>query len=703
MQKLIAYIYFISVCTLCVAQNNKADSLRQVLLSIPEDTNKVNKLLQLSKDYMNSLPEDAIRYGTQAKDLAQKLKFNTGKAVALKNIGMVYYNQTKYVETIEYWNQSYLLFDSIGDIVNEALMLSNLGSVYMNRGDDAKALEYFFKSLHLAEQSGDQHKIAIAMGNIGTVYSNNKFTYDQALEYYLKALPISEKLGDNNVLGGLLVNIGETYLRRDKDDSALYYFKRSLTAYENTENIPYSLNDIGKTYTKKGNYTLARQYHEKALSFAIKLNLQLDIAQSYLGLGDTYYKSGNYGQAVDAYSNARSTASSISVKKELKDAYQGLALTYAALQDYHNAFDYQTLYTNIKDTLFNLEIAEKFSKLQTNFEIQKKQSQIDILTKDRALQQLELDRQKFARNTFAAGLAFVVVITFILFKLYRKVGRRTLQLRRSLEELKSTQAQLIQSEKIASLGALTAGIGHEIQNPLNFVNNFSEVNIELLHELEEGPLNKLPEDEKAAFVEIVADLATNMDKISHHGKRASAIVKGMLQHSQYSAGQKEPTNINTLADEYLRLSSHGLRAKDNSFNVTMETSFDQSIPKVNIIPQDIGRVFLNLLTNAFYSVTEKKKLHPENYNPTISVSTKKLTDKMQVIIRDNGMGIPKKVLDKIFQPFFTTKPAGQGRGLGLSLSYDMIKVHGGELKVDTKEGEFAEFSFYLPLVSQQAS
>jgi two-component system, NtrC family, sensor kinase len=699
MQKIIVFIYLISFYTQCVAQNNESDSLKQALSAAKDDTSKVNKLLQLSKDYVTSAPAEAITYGIAARDLAQKLRFITGKANALKNIGMVYYNQTKYVETIEYWSQSYLLFDSIGDKINEALLLSNLGSVYMNQGDDAKALEYYFKSLQLAEESGDKHKIAIAMGNIGTIYSNNKFTYDKALTYYLKALPLSEELGDKNIMGGLLVNIGETYLHRDKDDSALYYFKKSLVAYENTENIPYSLNDIGKTYTKQGNYGLAKQYHQQALSFAKKLDLQLDIVQSYLGLGAAYYKEEDYKEAINAFENARSITSAINLKKELKDAYQGLALANASLGDFKNAFRYQTLYTDIKDTLFNVDIAEKFGNLQTNFEIQKKQSQIDMLTKDQALQKLEVRRQKFARNTFAAGLAFVFVITFILFKLYRKVGRRTLQLRRSLEELKSTQAQLIQSEKIASLGALTAGIGHEIQNPLNFVNNFSEVNIELLRELEEGPLKKLSETDKMQAIEIVTDLEQNMEKINHHGKRAATIVKGMLQHSHSAAGVKEPTNINTLADEYLRLSAHALRAKDNSVNVTTQTGFDENIGDINVIPQEIGRVLLNLFTNAFYSVTEKKKLQPEGYKPTVSVTTKKLIDKLQVIVKDNGTGIPKKVMERIFQPFFTTKPPGQGTGLGLSMSYDIIKAHGGELKAATKEGEFAEFIITLPLVS----
>ncbi len=264
----------------------------------------------------------------------------------------------------------------------------------------------------------------------------------------------------------------------------------------------------------------------------------------------------------------------------------------------------------------------------------------------------------------------------------------------TLSELKSTQSLLIQSEKMASLGELTAGIAHEIQNPLNFVNNFSEVNAELIDELNE----ELGKGNFEDAIEIAIDIKANEDKIKHHGKRAEAIVKGMLQHSRTSSGVKEPTNINTLADEYLRLAYHGLRAKDKTFNAKMETDFDESIGNVNIIPQDIGRVILNLITNAFYVVDEKKKKQPDGYDPIVKVSTKKNTDTVMITVKDNGNGIPPKVLDKIFQPFFTTKPTGQGTGLGLSLSYDIIKAHGGELKVETKEGEGSEFKIELPLI-----
>jgi signal transduction histidine kinase len=277
--------------------------------------------------------------------------------------------------------------------------------------------------------------------------------------------------------------------------------------------------------------------------------------------------------------------------------------------------------------------------------------------------------------------------------LQEEVNRQTAEIRTTLENLRSTQSQLIQSEKMASLGELTAGIAHEIQNPLNFVNNFSEVNKELVDELK----SELATGNTQQAKEIADDIKDNSEKINHHGKRADAIVKGMLQHSRSSSGVKEPTNINALADEYLRLAYHGLRAKDKSFNATLKTDYDETIGTINIIPQDIGRAVLNLITNAFYAVTEKKKHLGDGYEPTVSISTKKINSKIEIKVADNGNGIPQKVLDKIFQPFFTTKPTGQGTGLGLSLSYDIIKAHGGELKVETKESEGSEFVILLPV------
>ncbi|HCM76847.1 MAG TPA: two-component sensor histidine kinase [Cytophagales bacterium] len=275
--------------------------------------------------------------------------------------------------------------------------------------------------------------------------------------------------------------------------------------------------------------------------------------------------------------------------------------------------------------------------------------------------------------------------------LEKQVNERTQELKQSLDTLKSTQSQLIQSEKMASLGELTAGIAHEIQNPLNFVNNFSEVSTELVDEMK----SEIDAGNNEEAKEIAADLKENLQKINHHGKRAGDIVKGMLQHSRSSSGQKELTDINALADEYLRLAYHGLRAKDKSFNAVMKTEFDETIEKVNVIPQDIGRVMLNLITNAFYAVNDKKKSTLEGYEPVVTVSTRKTEEGIEVAVKDNGNGIPGHIKEKIFQPFFTTKPTGQGTGLGLSLSYDIVKTHGGELRVETKAGEETKFSFIL--------
>jgi signal transduction histidine kinase len=292
----------------------------------------------------------------------------------------------------------------------------------------------------------------------------------------------------------------------------------------------------------------------------------------------------------------------------------------------------------------------------------------------------------------AQNLANAFSAAYSRYEDFNKLELANKKIEKTLVDLKQTQTQLIQSEKMASLGELTAGIAHEIQNPLNFVNNFSEVSAELIDEM-----NEEMEGGNLEFAkEIAADLKQNLEKINHHGKRAGEIVKGMLQHSRTSSGQKEMTDINALADEYLRLAFHGLRAKDKSFNAKMESKFDPDLPKLEVIPQDIGRVILNMITNAFYVVDEKKKSGIEDYEPTVWVTTNKMKDSIEVSIRDNGNGIPQNVLDKIFQPFFTTKPTGKGTGLGLSLSYDIVKAHGGELKVETNEGEGTEFKIVLP-------
>jgi len=373
--------------------------------------------------------------------------------------------------------------------------------------------------------------------------------------------------------------------------------------------------------------------------------------------------------------------------------YRLLGSLYEITGDNVKANEAYKSFINLQDS-----IAADQSKYRTlSFETEQQISANEI-----AISELENENKLSAvTKKFTMGIAALFIMLagtiYYRFKTKQKANQVLQEQKERVEytltELKATQAQLIHAEKMASLGELTAGIAHEIQNPLNFVNNFSELNTELIHELEEE-VNKGNLDDVRA---IAADIKLNEQKINHHGKRADAIVKGMLQHSRKSTGAKEPTDVNALADEYLRLSYHGLRAKDKNFNAMINTNFDESIGKVNIIPQDIGRVLLNLFNNGFYATHERQKVDGAAFKPVVSVAIKKIDHAIEIRVTDNGTGIPSAIKDKIFQPFFTTKPTGQGTGLGLSLSYDIVKAHGGDIKVDSKEGEGTAFIITIPI------
>jgi signal transduction histidine kinase len=330
-----------------------------------------------------------------------------------------------------------------------------------------------------------------------------------------------------------------------------------------------------------------------------------------------------------------------------------------------------------------------------------------LLSENKRIEAIEDERsEKVARWTNFGAISFSILIGVIALLLFRNVRQSRLansslieqkeKLQKTLDELKSTQSQLIQSEKMASLGELTAGIAHEIQNPLNFVNNFSEVNAELIEEAQ----REAGSGNQDTLNELLGDIKANSEKITFHGNRADAIVKSMLQHSRKTSAQKELTDINALCDEYLRLSYHGLRAKDKSFNAEFDTKFDTTLPLVSVIPQDIARVILNLINNAFYAVNARQKMEQQgDYKPQVTISTRKEGNQLVIAVSDNGTGMTEQVKEKIFQPFFTTKPTGEGTGLGLSLSYDIVtKGHGGELRVETKEGVGTEFIIQLPIV-----
>ncbi len=424
------------------------------------------------------------------------------------------------------------------------------------------------------------------------------------------------------------------------------------------------------------------------------------LAGAYLDSNIINFTQKQLSESFESVNKALSLAKQLGNIKELQGGYYDLTKLDSAQGNYKNAYEHYKLYTLYRDSLMKEEAEKKALQAKMQFEFDKKQ----------AIAKAEQDKkdaeQKRIKNiqyfTIGALIVLVLVILLIAYIQWRNNNQKKkanvlLQQQKekaeeTLVELKATQSQLIYSEKMASLGELTAGIAHEIQNPLNFVNNFSEVNRELIAEMREEIAN----GNYSGVTVLARDVEENEEKINHHGRRADSIVKGMLQHSRTGTGQKEPTDFNALADEYLGLSYHGLRAKDKSFNAEMKTDFDNSIGKIKIIPQDIGRMLLNLYNNAFYAVNDAMVKGLPGYKPTVTVTTKKLQNGVELTVKDNGKGIPQLAVDKIFQPFFTTKPPGKGTGLGLSVSYDIIKAHNGEIKVETREGEGSKFIITLP-------
>ncbi|MEO6357308.1 MAG: ATP-binding protein [Ferruginibacter sp.] len=580
---------------------------------------------------------------------------------------------------------------SVNDERNRDFIQLIINDQLAKRGDYVTALSSTLEITNRSEQQKDTTKILAAYRKLGNAYYYAGDKVNEH-EYNIKAMLIAKEINDVVSLSGIANNISASYAEQKSPDSALIYGRIGLDYARKSGDIR-SLSMITGTlaegFIADNQYDSALVYARESLGYGDATNVLGKAwtlnAISRIFLETNYYDSSNY------YANmAIEIAAELGFKDQLQSAYENLSQSYYKTQQPDSAYKYLKLAINIKDDLYS---SDKIKQVQ------------GVMAREQLrLQQLEKERLDFKNKikvyVLITGLVTLGIIVFLLYRnnLQKHKANSSLQAQKekvenTLQELKLTQSQLIQSEKMASLGELTAGIAHEIQNPLNFVNNFSEVSNELLDEMKDE-LSKGNYEEVNAIAD---DVKQNLEKINHHGKRADAIVKGMLQHSRSSSGIKEPTDINALCDEYLRLSYHGLRAKDKSFNATIKTDFDNTLEKINIIPQDIGRIVLNLLTNAFYAVNEKKQLNINGYEPIVSVSTKKMGDTVEITVIDNGIGIPQKIVDKIFQPFFTTKPTGQGTGLGLSLSYDIVKAHGGEFEVETKEDEGSTFIIQLPV------
>jgi class 3 adenylate cyclase/lipopolysaccharide biosynthesis regulator YciM len=441
MLKVLTTCFFFFMALLSSAQNHQIDSLKALLSSTPDDSVKVNNLITIANRSVSSDPVATIEYGAQAKELAEKLNYQKGLGYALKSIGMGYYVQAKWVDVLVYWQQSLQTFELNNEKAGIANMSNNLGSVHFSQGDDNKAIEYYLQSLKVSEEIGDKLRIATALVNIGSVYSNKENTHDLALEYYHRALPLSNELGDYEAIGTVAVNMGEIFLKRNVADSALFFFNTSLDAYKQAESVKvsYTLNNIGKVYAMLGDYQQAIVVQQEAIERAQSLNAKLEMTQSSLGLANTYNSQGNISSAIAMYRQAQKFGEEIRAKNELIEIYEGLAGIYAKTNDYLSAHKYQRLFIIMKDSLYNAEMNKKIESLTMGFEIEKKQGDIDLLTKDNALQELSIQRQRI--GIYAAGSTGIMLLIFAigLFNRYKYV-RKT---KKIIEEEKDRSEKLL--------------------------------------------------------------------------------------------------------------------------------------------------------------------------------------------------------------------------------------------------------------------
>jgi signal transduction histidine kinase len=667
-----------------------------------QDTAYANTLNQIAFIYADSYPDSAFAMLAGHAERCKASDYREGEVETYKILGNAYQTKGNYEKALEQYEQSYQLAEKINFKKSFPGILNNIGLVHLNQGNYPSALSKFYETLKAAEAVNDQFVIGSALNNIAIIHFYQG-KMNEAEITYQKTLQIAVKM--NDTVGIILAynNIGEVNLEQNNPAKALQNFNigyKLASLNNNPEMLVVITNNLGNTYYKTDSLQNAVYQFETALRLSKQKGYGTAACKSLIGLAKVRNRQGMFKEALVNGLEGLQKADEMGQAQLIRDANEIVASIYESLNEGINALKHFKMYKIYADSLNNISSERAAASYKSGYEISKKEIEFER----KNLQQRWLTFSAFA-GLFSLGIILWIInrskkrLNHTYKDLQQKnlvIEAQKLQAEETLNQLQVTQSQLIQSEKMASLGELTAGIAHEIQNPLNFVNNFSEVNKELLIEMTEE-IDKENWDEAKLLAK---DVINNQEKINHHGKRADAIVKGMLQHSRSSSGQKEPTDINKLADEYLRLAYHGLRAKDKSFNATLKTNYDESIESIHIIPQDVGRVILNLITNAFYSVTEKKKALWSNdpgsiYEPTVSVITKKQANTIEIRVADNGNGMPQKIVDKIFQPFFTTKPTGQGTGLGLSLSYDIIKTHGGELKVENKEGEGAQFIIIL--------
>ena len=686
MKKLLL-IPFLLIPQLIIAQVFNPDGLKLALKTATSDSVLFKINFELEDYYEEVNVDSALSYADKSLKIARKANQKLAEGAALVGKAYSLTNISKYGEALKYITNAFQILENPESENHSTWLTAYSGS-------------------HVLSQHNNRLWILSIAHHTYALLMHATLNYKEEIFHFNEEKRISEMCGRKAGVQFAYMNLSRIYNHFNKPDTALIYAKKTLSLSEKNKITlfkGYAYNFMGNIYYKMKKYDLAQK------SYIAGINTS--IAEKDLGSLQE-----NYQDITALYLKIKNRDSSLFYAKKTLSLL--IKMGNAENIKYYLAFAYENLYranklNNKPDSAYKyLQLAMAAKNVDYKNQIENlAHFQSITLSHEEQLQQLEKEKietqNKIRLYVLIAALIVFIIIALLLYRntRNRKKANEILQSQKeeievqkknveeTLTELKSTQAQLIHSEKMASLGEMTAGIAHEIKNPLNFINNFSEVSNELIDEMKE----ELGNDNKEGAISIADDLKQNLGKINQHGKRADSIVKGMLLHSRGTAGEKASTDINDLLEQYVNLAYHGMRAQNKDFNIKIERDYDESLEKINVVPQDISRVFLNIINNGCYAANHRKNKDGDGFSPTIKVSTKNLKDKVEIRIADNGNGIPDKIKDKLFQPFFTTKPTGEGTGLGLSLSYDIVvKQHSGEINIESKEGEGAEFIITLP-------
>lgn len=687
-----------------LAQSSIQESLDALNAEYPKkskaDTGYLNRLHTIVNKSIYVRHDSLVYLLRQSFAWSEQAGYTNGMLEALRLTGEAYYTARTYDSAIFYHNRALVLANKLSDRNIISAILNSLGTVYTGKGNYPEAIANYLKALKIAEQDSDKDRMAAIYNNLGNVYYYQS-KFDEALANYVKTLDLAKELKDTLSICLAGHNLGSVYRQKKEYARAMQYLYEAL-GLGKTLNYP-ELDFAAKV-------ELAQIFEETdSLQPAVALftevieqaNLQQDdlyASQAYLGKARAFFRSGNTIGALPLADSGLLRAKRIGQNKLVRDGYELLSGIHESLGQTAQAFQNFKMFKMYADSLNNIETERSAAAMEAEYAYSQKEIQF----------QRKNLQQRWIIFSALAGIVFLAIILYFINKNRRnatrtnfdlqwknkEIEKQKVQLEDVINSLKETQSQLIQAEKMASLGEITAGIAHEIQNPLNFINNFSAVSSDLLDEL----IVEIGEGNQEEVKAIVEDVKGNLLKIESHGKRADGIVKSMLFHSRTSHGKKEPVDVNELCEEYLNLAYHGMRARDKTFHVHMHKNFDPNAGTIVVIPQDVGRVLLNMLNNSFFAVAQRKSTENPDYQPAVSLTTARLNQSVQIIVEDNGPGIPEEIRSKIFQPFFTTKPTGSGTGLGLSIAYDVIiKVHKGNLELETERGKYTRFTITLPV------